>query len=98
MTTPAERLAAAIHMESAAIAPQTSPLIEAANEVLVVENGRFRSALEWIERQQFADRDTVTPETAWDAFQKQNRAVCAIYAKATDALHQQLSVNLEEGK
>lgn len=90
MMTPTDRLRAAIHMESAAIAPRTSPLIEAAKEVLA-ENERFRSALEWIERQRFASRDTVTPETAWDAFVKLNRAVCAIYAKATDALHQQLS-------
>jgi len=88
--TPADRLRAAIHLESAAIAPQTSPLIEAAKEALA-ENEKFRSALEWIERQQFADRDTVTPETAWDAFGKMNRTLCAIYAKATDALHQQLT-------
>jgi len=38
--TPADRLRAAIHMESAAIAPQTSPLIEAAKEVLA-ENDRL---------------------------------------------------------
>ena len=38
--TPADRLRAAIHLESAAIAPQTSPLIEAAKEVLA-ENERL---------------------------------------------------------
>jgi len=42
--TPADRLRAAIHMESAAIAPQTSPLIEAAKEVLA-ENERLRACL-----------------------------------------------------
>lgn len=42
--TAAERLSLAIHMESAAIAPQTSELIEAAKEVLR-ENERLRFAL-----------------------------------------------------
>lgn len=56
MTTPAERLAAAIHLESAAIAPQTSPLIEAAKEVLA-ENERLRDALRDIAAPGDEDRD-----------------------------------------
>lgn len=44
MTKAAERLAAAIHLESAAIAPQTSPLIEAAKDALA-EIERLRTTL-----------------------------------------------------
>lgn len=60
MTTPAERLAAAIHMESAAIAPQTSPLIEAAKEVLK-ENERLSAV---VEAARFMPRSTPAPGTA----------------------------------
>jgi hypothetical protein len=77
MTTPAERLAAAIHMESAAIAPQTSPLIEAAKEVLV-ENAKFRGCLEYIAKP-VTDRNGIV-----DSSEALIRA-----AAARDVLHQQ---------
>lgn len=47
----AERLQAAIHLESAAIAPQTSPLIEAAKEMLI-EHEKLLEDL----RSSYADR------------------------------------------
>lgn len=50
MTDPTTRLAAAIHAESAAVAPQTTELIEAAREALR-DMERLRTAL-----QQIADR------------------------------------------
>jgi hypothetical protein len=47
---------------------------------------KIREALEWIVAQQYQDRDTVTPENAFEAFVKINRTICAIYDRASEAL------------
>jgi len=82
--TPAERLRAAIHMESAAIAPQTSPLLEAAKEVLA-ENEKMRLFLGEIAAMGPADEE-------WDA---DTLAGAVAVAKRGLAVHQQLTPEKE---
>lgn len=53
---------------------------------LVAEVERLRSALRKIDARRYGDRRTVTPDTAWKAFQKANAELCAIYDEAAAAL------------
>ena len=85
--TPADRLRAAIHMESAAIAPQTSPLIEAAREVLA-ENERLRRFVGFVNLWCYRDGPFVDKE----------RLDCIKWHPTARALHQQLSVRVEEDR
>lgn len=71
--------------EEYAITPTKSLGDEAADEI-----ERLRAALEAIREKRYEGRDggTFTPETAWDAAQKLNKAICEIFEIAKTAIEQ----------
>lgn len=63
---------------------------EALDEILLLKKERIalRTAMEAIRAKRYEDRDsgTFTPETAWPAAQKLNKAICEIFEIAKTAL------------
>jgi hypothetical protein len=53
---------------------------------VIAESDRFRAALEGIRARRYQNRETVSPDNAFEAFGRLSAEVCAIYSECDAAL------------